>query len=174
MARRQTDRKALASRLRSFFPNFMPTDMNSSMDGGYNEGQGLKLSTECPISHKPIINPVRGSQCNHLQCFDLESYLFLNLERSLWRCPICFAATIVETIEVDEFVGKIIKNAESFGSSKVIFRIHSWWFFLVFVSRRVELRNIIDINVNFSSMRLYLFTLVKKLPNRHLILCPST
>jgi len=25
----------------------------------------------------------------NVQCFDLESYLRLNCERGIWRCPIC-------------------------------------------------------------------------------------
>ena len=33
--------------------------------------------------------PVRGINCDHLQCFDLESYLIMNQQSSVWKCPFC-------------------------------------------------------------------------------------
>ena len=33
--------------------------------------------------------PVRGVNCDHLQCFDLESYLLMNYNSNKWKCPIC-------------------------------------------------------------------------------------
>jgi len=44
---------------------------------------------KCPITYKRISLPARGSECKHVQCFDLESYLQLNSERGAWRCPVC-------------------------------------------------------------------------------------
>lgn len=63
--------------------------------------------------------PIRGNNCTHLQCFDLESYLFLNRERSLWRCPVCFASVLVEFIEVDEFMLNVLRNAGPYLTQKI-------------------------------------------------------
>ena len=66
------------------------------------------ISLKCPLSLERIKIPVKGINCKHLQCFDLESYLELNLVTkkekktiggfelddvfvylySYWRCPV--------------------------------------------------------------------------------------
>ncbi|MEN2498810.1 MAG: Zinc finger MIZ domain-containing protein 1 [Marteilia pararefringens] len=89
--------------------------------------ESITISRDCPISKKPIRIPVRGIHCNHLQCFDLESYLYLNLVRSLWRCPICFSNTIFEKLEVDDFIMQINTLSESYGCSKLEVRSDSKW-----------------------------------------------
>lgn len=53
------------------------------------EQTAIKVSLKCPITFKPIQLPARGSDCKHIQCFDLQSYLQLNCERGSWRCPVC-------------------------------------------------------------------------------------
>lgn len=49
----------------------------------------IKVSLKCPMTFKRIVLPTRGTDCKHLQCFDLETYLQVNSERGTWRCPVC-------------------------------------------------------------------------------------
>lgn len=49
----------------------------------------FKLS--CPISSTLMTTPVRGRQCNHFQCFDLQNFLTVNanISGTRWECPVC-------------------------------------------------------------------------------------
>ncbi|CAB1312809.1 unnamed protein product, partial [Coregonus sp. 'balchen'] len=50
-----------------------------------------------------------------VQCFDLESYLQLNCERGMWRCPVCNKTALLEGLEVDQYMWGIlnaIQNSE--------------------------------------------------------------
>jgi len=51
--------------------------------------QTSKLSRLCPISKKEIKIPVRGTRCNHLQCFDVNAWEELNGTNRIYTCPIC-------------------------------------------------------------------------------------
>ena len=53
------------------------------------EQTAIKVSLKCPITYRRIDLPARGHDCKHIQCFDLESYLKLNVERGAWKCPVC-------------------------------------------------------------------------------------
>ena len=48
-----------------------------------------KVSLRCPLTFRRIAVPARGHECRHIQCFDLESYLKLNCEKGVWKCPVC-------------------------------------------------------------------------------------
>ena len=47
-----------------------------------------------PISKQRIKYPVRGKKCDHLQCFDLQTYLNANLKSKRWQCPYCGKSTL--------------------------------------------------------------------------------
>ncbi|KAI3637399.1 hypothetical protein MIR68_004048 [Amoeboaphelidium protococcarum] len=51
----------------------------------------VTLSLKDPVSLINIKYPVRGSQCNHLQCFDLSTWLLMNAnnDSKTWSCLIC-------------------------------------------------------------------------------------
>lgn len=52
----------------------------------------IRQSLLCPLTLSRLRCPVRGSACQHLQCFDLEAYLQISLATSFqrrWRCPVC-------------------------------------------------------------------------------------
>ena len=73
--------------------------------------QCVKLSVKCPFTMTLMETPVRGVNCDHIQCFNLDP--FIRLQRSSrvnrWKCPICkgFAFNLV----VDEFFETIIEEA---------------------------------------------------------------
>ena len=70
----------------------------------------MKVSLKCPITFRRITLPARGQDCKHIQCFDLESYLQLNCERSAWRCPVCGRQALLEGLEVDQYFLAILQN----------------------------------------------------------------
>lgn len=70
------------------FANFNGSGIPSAESDGV-EQTSVKISLKCPITFRRITLPARGHECRHIQCFDLESYLQMNAERGLWRCPVC-------------------------------------------------------------------------------------
>lgn len=71
--------------------NFANTNMPGMgpVDADGVEQTSVKISLKCQITFRRITLPARGSECRHIQCFDLESYLQLNAERGMWKCPVC-------------------------------------------------------------------------------------
>ena len=63
------------------------TTVSNAEDGV--EQTAIKVSLKCPITFRRISYPARGHDCKHIQCFDLESYLRLNVEKGNWKCPVC-------------------------------------------------------------------------------------
>ena len=56
-----------------------------------------------PISNKNIVIPVRGTSCNHFQCFDLKSFLELAASYQRWQCPVCNIEIQPEQLQYDQF-----------------------------------------------------------------------
>ena len=73
------------------------------------------MRSRCPISLCEIEVPVRGSDCEHLQTFDAEAFIDVNMRvrnvEKRWRCPVCSKLAKPETLEVDAFVAEGINQA---------------------------------------------------------------
>ncbi|CAG0920061.1 unnamed protein product [Notodromas monacha] len=85
-----------------------PGSCNPEADGV--EQTAIKVSLKCPITFKRISLPARGSDCKHIQCFDLESYLQMNCERGSWRCPVCNKPALLEGLEVDQYIWGVLNS----------------------------------------------------------------
>ncbi len=56
--------------------------------------------------------PGRSTLCDHMQCFDIEQYLFSNLYNPNWTCPICEKHIPYETLYIDMFYYGCIVTAK--------------------------------------------------------------
>jgi len=72
----------------------------------------LTCSLVCAVSMSAIRTPVRGKNCKHMQCFDLQNYLQSNATVSggRWRCVVCEDFVPVEDLMVDGFIAKILER----------------------------------------------------------------
>ncbi len=73
-----------------------------------------RLSLRCPLGMTPIQTPARGKDCQHLQCFDLDTFLRYN-ERGAaagWKCGVCNATLAVDELKVDAFIHDVIKQLQ--------------------------------------------------------------
>ena len=68
------------------------------------------LSLLCPCSYVRMEYPVRSVKCDHIQCFDIYSYLLLQEKGPTWLCPVCYHKIKLSHLEVDEYFDSIIKN----------------------------------------------------------------
>lgn len=49
----------------------------------------MKVSLRCPLALTRIITPVKGRRCQHVQCFDLFTFLDYSRRSSKFDCPVC-------------------------------------------------------------------------------------
>ena len=47
-----------------------------------------KVSLACPLGKNRMRIPTRASTCDHLQCFDGQTYLMMNEKKPKWNCPV--------------------------------------------------------------------------------------
>mmetsp|Transcript_56302 Transcript_56302/g.134207 ORF Transcript_56302/g.134207 Transcript_56302/m.134207 type:complete len:623 (+) Transcript_56302:46-1914(+) len=75
---------------------------------------GRRLKPICPISHCPIGEAAIGRYCNHIQVFDLQSYVTVNQRmRSLdkrWTCPVCSAPLRPDDVVLEPWVQEILNS----------------------------------------------------------------
>src|SRR5690606_26800157 len=69
-----------------------------------------KVSLKDPVSLMRIQVPIRGLNCQHLQCFDRRMYLTINFKNPHFQCPVCDKPLPAGDIVVDEFFAKILKD----------------------------------------------------------------
>lgn len=69
-----------------------------------------------PMTSFIIYMPVRGFNCEHIDCFDLMSFLSFNRSNFTsmrWKCPICKIVLNSNEIVIDLYLHKIIKEIRS-------------------------------------------------------------
>lgn len=77
-----------------------------------SEIRHLTCSLQCPVSMQTIKTPVRGKNCKHLNCFDLQTYLESNSKVSggRWRCFVCEDFIPVEDLVYDGFIAQVLET----------------------------------------------------------------
>ena len=91
------------------------------------EQTAIKVSLKCPITFRRISLPARGFECRHITCFDLETYLEMNAERGLWKCPICSKPAVLETLEIDQYIWSLLSNQASADCDEVTMDAQANW-----------------------------------------------
>ncbi|RCI08135.1 hypothetical protein L249_6319 [Ophiocordyceps polyrhachis-furcata BCC 54312] len=98
------------------------------------ESDNICVSVADPFSSSLFTIPVRGVDCKHLECFDLEIWLRTRPAKTsrepsavdCWKCPICDSDARPVSLHVDDFFAevraKLVKDGE--GSVKKV-NIHS-------------------------------------------------
>ncbi|KDO34250.1 hypothetical protein SPRG_19081 [Saprolegnia parasitica CBS 223.65] len=63
------------------------------------------LSVRCPLSLGVIQLPARGLRCQHLQCFDLKTFLMFNksARSRAWKCIVCHKFIPLNELRIDPF-----------------------------------------------------------------------
>ncbi|KAH7720224.1 MIZ zinc finger family protein [Aphelenchoides avenae] len=72
----------------------------------------LRVRLKCPLTQRRIVVPARSVNCTHLQCFDLASYLRMQMtaEHPIWTCPICRMPADTGRLQIDEYVSKVLES----------------------------------------------------------------
>lgn len=81
----------------------------------------FRQSLKCPLTRLLPQTPVRGVRCTHVQCFDLVPYVIMQEKAKAvrWHCPICNQLAL--KLVADEYMQKIVRDAEQSKASLVTF-----------------------------------------------------
>ncbi|ORY99881.1 PINIT domain-domain-containing protein [Syncephalastrum racemosum] len=73
------------------------------------------VSTKCPLSFTRIQTPCRSSKCQHIQCFDGQTFLQMNEQTPTWSCPVCFRQMnqLYDELVVDGYFLDLLANTPS-------------------------------------------------------------
>ncbi|BFZ17985.1 hypothetical protein BsWGS_21024 [Bradybaena similaris] len=108
--------------------NFSNVPPNSAVNGDDGvEQTAIKVPLKCPITCRRITLPARGHDCKHIQCFDLESYLQLNCDKGLWKCPVCNKSALLEGLEIDQYIWGILTNMTNMQFEEVTINQTASW-----------------------------------------------
>merc|ERR1712151_1014002 len=76
-----------------------------------------------------IERAVRGAECDHLQCFDLASFVHtmrnINPKHS-WCCPICDRPAPIHQLRLDEFAQSVVDSAPA-NATEVLVADNGQW-----------------------------------------------
>jgi len=72
----------------------------------------LTFSLICSMSMMAIRTPVRGKNCKHMQCFDLQNYIRTNATVSggRWRCSVCEDFVSLKDLVIDGMMVKMLEK----------------------------------------------------------------
>lgn len=72
------------------------------------ETDTLNISLMCPLLNARMSLPGRSKYCQHVQCFDLKSYIMMNERKSTWKCPVCTRDAPYNDLRIDQLTREIL------------------------------------------------------------------
>jgi hypothetical protein len=70
----------------------------------------VQVTMSCPLGMARMTYPTRASTCDHLQCFDADTYLRMNEKKPKWLCPVCNRPAYFETLFLDGFYIQLLQS----------------------------------------------------------------
>ncbi|VDM34164.1 unnamed protein product [Hydatigera taeniaeformis] len=87
----------------------------------------LPVQLLCPLSKCRIKLPVRGQRCQHIQCYDADTYLLINERKPAWKCPVCDILAPFHELFVDGLLLNILASKESQDVEEIVFNEDGSW-----------------------------------------------
>ncbi|CDS41737.1 e3 SUMO protein ligase PIAS2 [Echinococcus multilocularis] len=87
----------------------------------------LPVQLLCPLSKCRIKLPVRGQRCQHIQCYDADTYLLINERKPAWKCPVCDSPAPFHELFVDGLLMDILATRESQDVEEIVFNENGSW-----------------------------------------------
>ncbi|CAD8190147.1 unnamed protein product [Paramecium pentaurelia] len=72
----------------------------------------LSINLLDPFTSQQLQLPARGKHCQHINCFDLNSFLIFNSQpnKSRWSCPYCHLITTYDQIQIDYLQVRLLQD----------------------------------------------------------------
>ncbi|BHF66729.1 E3 SUMO-protein ligase pias1 [Sparganum proliferum] len=87
----------------------------------------LPVQLLCPLSKCRIDLPVRGQNCQHIQCYDANTYLLINERKPAWKCPVCDVPAPFHELLVDGLMLEILADTMTENLDEIVFKEDSSW-----------------------------------------------
>ena len=84
----------------------------------------LKLT--CPLTYVRMVTPCRSDLCEHIQCFDAQSFFSLNEQSPQWLCPVCNQTVQAEQLRLDGYVEDILQRVPTDVDTVLVESDGSW------------------------------------------------
>jgi len=88
------------------------------------------LRLRCPITMDRVQVPVRGKDCQHVQCFSLEAYISSNRQmrafNNRWRCPVCTLILQPADLCHDPYVARVAQGTPADIDEVLVAHDGSW------------------------------------------------
>ncbi|XP_057873044.2 E3 SUMO-protein ligase SIZ1 isoform X2 [Cryptomeria japonica] len=69
--------------------------------------ESITVNLKCPMSGLRMNVAGRFKSCEHMGCFDLQTFIELNERTRKWQCPICLKNYSLEDIVIDQYFSRI-------------------------------------------------------------------
>lgn len=97
-------------------PSFLTVTLINSLLSGQEdddvivESDSINVLLKDPLAYIRIRVPIQLIHCKHVQCFDGEVFLELQLQVPTWRCPLCSQSIKLEDLLVCQWMQEVLQN----------------------------------------------------------------
>jgi len=84
----------IVKKLTNFNPDFATTS--------------FRISLVCPLSKVRMKIPVKSVYCQHVQCFDVKTFILIHEKKKWLKCPVCDGNCMFDNLKIDNYFLQII------------------------------------------------------------------
>ncbi|CAD8191555.1 unnamed protein product [Paramecium octaurelia] len=95
-----------------YFDKINKPDENSEESIDVQVQSNLSINLLDPFTTQQLQLPARGKNCQHVNCFDLNTFLIFNSQpnKSRWTCPYCNLTTTFDQIQIDYLQVRLLQD----------------------------------------------------------------
>ncbi|CAH1738758.1 unnamed protein product [Aphis gossypii] len=68
------------------------------------------FSLICPLSKVRMKIPAKSIYCDHLQCFDVSTFILMNEKKPTWICPTCSKPCLYDDIQIENYFLEVVSS----------------------------------------------------------------
>lgn len=72
----------------------------------------ISFSLLCPLSKIRMKFPAKSMNCDHLQCFDANTFLLMNEQKPTWVCPTCNRPCLYDDIQIQTYFLDVLTSSK--------------------------------------------------------------
>ncbi|KAE9522001.1 hypothetical protein AGLY_017606 [Aphis glycines] len=69
-----------------------------------------RFSLICPLSKVRMKIPAKSIYCDHLQCFDVSTFILMNEKKPTWMCPTCSKPCLYDDIQIENYFLEVVSS----------------------------------------------------------------
>lgn len=69
-----------------------------------------RFSLICPLGMTRMKIPAKSTNCDHLQCFNISTFIIMNEKKPTWICPICNKPCLYDDIQIESYFWEVVSS----------------------------------------------------------------